>query len=85
LIGIKPSVEKTAGTEGNAKGQRRTTIVASVALLALMGPALAQRNATVAAADGSALPFPGAPSASIAAPRLQDFKHVRRILTAENA
>ena len=62
--------------------QRRTTtcsFVASVALFALTGPALAQRNNTVAAADGSVLPFPGAPSASIAAPRLQDSKHVRRV------
>ena len=62
--------------------QRRTTtcsLITSVALLALIGPALAQRNTTVAAADGSVLPFPGAPSASIAAPRLQDSKHVRRV------
>ncbi|ABE39746.1 sulfatase [Rhodopseudomonas palustris BisB5] len=62
--------------------QRRTTtcsLVASVALLALMGPALAQRITTAAAADGSVLPFPGSPSASIAAPRLQDSKHVRRV------
>jgi arylsulfatase A-like enzyme len=62
--------------------QRRTTtcsFVASVALLGLMGPAFAQRNTSVAAADGSVLPFPGAPSASIAAPRLQDSKHVRRV------
>ncbi len=40
--------------------------------------ATAQGVLTAAAADGSVLPFPPVPSASIAAPRLQDSKHQRR-------
>jgi hypothetical protein len=40
--------------------------------------AIAQRNS--AAADGSALPFPPVPSASIAAETLQESKHQRRVV-----
>lgn len=54
-------------------------LVAGALLLVPMGTAVAQRVQKAAAADGSVLPFPPAPSASIAAPRLQDSKHVRRV------
>ena len=54
----------------------KSALVAGASLLILIGPAFAQRAQN--AADGSVLPFPRAPSASIAAPRLQDSKHVRR-------
>ena len=57
----------------------KCALVAGAALLILMGTAFAQRAQNAAAADGSVLPFPRAPSASIAAPRLQDSKHVRRV------
>ena len=36
-------------------------------------------NAASAPADGSVLPFQPTPSASVAAPRLQDSKHQRRV------
>ncbi len=52
-------------------------------LLLLCGcavPAWAQGAA--APNDGSVLPFPPAPSASVAAPRLQDSKHQRRVETS---
>ena len=54
-------------------------LVAGALLLVPMGTAVAQRVQKAAAADGSVLPFPPAPSASIAARRLQDSKHVRRV------
>ncbi len=49
-------------------------------ILSCLG-ALAAPTAGVAAAptDGSVLPFPPTPSASVAAPRLQDSKHERRV------
>ena len=56
----------------------KCALVAGAALLILIGTAFAQHTPDAAAADGSVLPFPRAPSASIAAPRLQDSKHVRR-------
>jgi arylsulfatase len=40
--------------------------------------AFAQRAQTAAPVDGSVLPFPPVPSASVAAPRLQDSVHKRR-------
>ena len=40
---------------------------------------IATANAAPAPADGSVLPFQPAPSASLAAPRLQDSKHQRRV------
>ena len=40
---------------------------------------IATANAAPAPADGSVLPFQPAPSASLAAPRLQDSKHLRRM------
>jgi hypothetical protein len=40
--------------------------------------AIAQRVQTVVPTDGSVLPFPPIPSASVAAPRLQDLIHKRR-------
>ena len=40
---------------------------------------IATANAAPAPADGSVLPFQPAPSASVAAPRLQDSKHQRRV------
>ena len=43
-------------------------------------PAWAQGAATPN--DGSVLPFPPAPSASVAAPTLQDSKHQRRVETS---
>ena len=57
----------------------KSAVVAGAALVILIGPAFAQRAQNAAAGDGSVLPFPRAPSASIAAPRLQDSKHVRRV------
>jgi len=54
-------------------------LVAGALLLVPMGTAVAQRVQKAAAADGSVLPFPPAPSASIEARRLQDSKHVRRV------
>ena len=57
----------------------RCSLVAGAALLILVGPAFAQRAQNGTVDDGSVLPFPRAPSASIAAPRLQDSKHVRRV------
>jgi len=59
----------------------KCALVAGASLLILIGPAFAQRVQNAAPADGSVLPFPRAPSASIAAPRLQDSKHVRRVET----
>jgi arylsulfatase A-like enzyme len=40
---------------------------------------IATANAAPSPADGSVLPFQSAPSASLAAPRLQDSKHQRRV------
>ena len=61
---------------------RSTGLVLAIALgasqLLPLNVALAQRVQTVAPADGSVLPFPPVPSASVAAPRLQDSKHQRR-------
>lgn len=57
----------------------KCALVAGAALVILIGPAFAQVAQNAAADDGSVLPFPRAPSASIAAPRLQDSKHVRRV------
>jgi hypothetical protein len=58
---------------------RLTRIVLALALgatqLLPLGPATAQ---TAAPADGSVLPFPPVPSASVAEPRLQDSIHKRR-------
>ena len=54
-------------------------LVAGAMLVVPMDTAFAQRAQNASSADGSALPFPRAPSASIAAPRLQDSKHVRRV------
>ena len=45
----------------------------AMALELSAGPAVAAQ-----AGDGSVLPFPPVPSASVAAPRLQDSKHQRR-------
>ena len=67
----------------------RETLLAMTALAAIAlgcSAASAQDRATAqgaqagkrAAAQGAVLPFPPTPSASIAAPRLQDSKHVRR-------
>ena len=50
------------------------------AFLLLCGCTLsAWAQGTAVANDGSVLPFPPAPSASVAAPRLQDSKHQRRV------
>jgi len=57
----------------------KCAVVTGAALLILVAPAFAQRAENAAADDGAVLPFPRAPSASIAAPRLQDSKHVRRV------
>ncbi len=54
-------------------------IVSASALFMSMNAPSAQREPGAAATDGSTLPFPRAPSASVAAPRLQDSKHVRRV------
>ena len=48
-----------------------------ILMLALASPAVGQR--TSAPADGSVLPFPPTPSASVAAPTLQESKHQRRV------
>ena len=40
---------------------------------------IATTNAAPLPADGSVLPFQPTPSASVAAPRLQDSKHQRRV------
>ena len=62
----------------------QTTIRSSACALLLVCssvfPAWSQGAATPN--DGSVLPFPPAPSASIAAPRLQDSKHQRRVETS---
>jgi arylsulfatase A-like enzyme len=55
----------------------RSGTSALVLLCACAFPAWAQDAATPN--DGSVLPFPPAPSASVAAPRLQDSKHQRRV------
>jgi arylsulfatase A-like enzyme len=61
---------------------RLTTILLTVALgatqLTLLDVALAQSVPTATPTDGSVLPFPPVPSASLAAPRLQDSIHKRR-------
>jgi hypothetical protein len=61
---------------------RSTGLILAIALgasqLLPLNVALAQRVQTAAPADGSVLPFPPVPSASVAAPRLQDSKHQRR-------
>ena len=57
----------------------KCSLVVGASLLILMSTAFAQRTPNAAPADGSVLPFPQAQSASIAAPRLQDSKHVRRV------
>lgn len=54
-------------------------LVAGAMLVVPMDTAFAQRAQNASSADGSVLPFPRATSASIAAPRLQDSKHVRRV------
>jgi arylsulfatase A-like enzyme len=60
---------------------RSTGLILAVVLgtsqLLPLNVAIAQRAQT-APADGSVLPFPPVPSASIAAPRLQDSRHQRR-------
>jgi hypothetical protein len=58
----------------------QTVILSGVcALLLLCGCTFsAWAQGATAPADGSVLPFPPVPSASIAAPRLQDSKHQRR-------
>jgi arylsulfatase A-like enzyme len=58
----------------------RSLRFAGLAVLCCLG-ALATPPACAAAArtDGSVLPFPPTPSASVAAPRLQDSKHQRRV------
>ena len=48
--------------------------VAMVAGASALFPARAAETAT----DGSVLPFPPVPSASVAAPTLQESRHVRR-------
>ena len=49
------------------------------ALFGLLVLVNAEGYAALPAADGSVLPFPPTPSASVAAPRLQDSKHQRRM------
>ncbi|NVO13531.1 MAG: arylsulfatase [Rhodoplanes sp.] len=52
--------------------------VALFLALGIATPALSQSAAPAVPADGSVLPFPTVPSASVAAPRLQDSTHQRR-------
>ena len=52
----------------------KCALVAGALLLVPMGTAVAQRVQKAAAADGSVLPFPPAPSASIAAPSPAGFE-----------
>jgi arylsulfatase len=61
----------------------RSLRLAGVGVLYCLG-VLATPLACAAAAptDGSVLPFPPTPSASVAAPRLQDSKHQRRVETS---
>ena len=52
---------------------------AAMRIIPLLLAGIVLPGAVLAADDGSALPFAAAPSASIAAPRLQDSKHQRRV------
>jgi arylsulfatase A-like enzyme len=56
---------------------RITAVIAVAVSLAI--PLVLWANAAAAAADGSVLPFPTTPSASIAKPTLQESKHQRRV------
>lgn len=49
-----------------------------LSIIAAFCTLLSQAVPAASPADGSVLPFPGVPSASVAAPRLQDSKHQRR-------
>ena len=61
---------------------RSSGLVLAIALGATqlfpLNVAIAQRVGTAAPTDGSVLPFPPVPSASVAAPRLRDSIHKRR-------
>ena len=54
-------------------------VIAALRIIPLLLAGIILPGAVLAADDGSALPFAAAPSASIAAPRLQDSKHQRRV------
>ncbi len=61
----------------------RSLRLAGVGVLYCLGVlATPQACAAAAPTDGSVLPFPPTPSASVAAPRLQDSKHQRRVETS---
>src|SRR5271166_1143956 len=66
----------------NKMNSRSTGLVLAIALgatqLLSLNIATAQTAQTAAPTDGSVLPFPPVPSASVAAPRLQDSIHRRR-------
>ena len=60
---------------------KKSVIAAALTAAAISFPdvALAQRAQHAPAADGSSLPFPPVPSASVAAETLQESKHQRRV------
>ncbi len=58
---------------------RLMPVNAAMRIIPLLLAGIVLPGAVLAADDGSALPFAAAPSASIAAPRLQDSKHQRRV------
>ena len=58
---------------------RLLPVNAALRIIPLLLAGIVLPGAVLAADDGSALPFAAAPSASIAAPRLQDSKHQRRV------
>jgi hypothetical protein len=55
------------------------TAVTAACPIGFASVAIAQRAQNTPAADGSILPFPPVPSASVAAETLQETKHQRRV------
>ena len=68
---------KVVEIKARSKGLVLAIVLGATQLFPL-NVAIAQRVQTAVPTDGSVLPFPPVPSASIAAPRLQDSKHQRR-------